>query len=525
MADHSRREFLQGLGVAAVGAAGVGALVGCVADADSVTGDSGEIRAQLGSITGRVIYPGEQDFESASRPFDGYVNFGPPLAVLEAANAADVAIGIAAAVRSGWAMAARGGGHSYAGYSSTSGLLISMAAMNSVSVDPVTNLVTVGSGARLGEIYRELLAHNLILPGGSCPTVGISGHTMGGGFGLNGRKYGLMADSLRQATVVLADGTTVTANQSTNADLFWALRGGGGGNFGYVTEFVFQAYPAPQQLSVFVSHWPWGKMQEVFAAWQQVMSKASDDLTSICTLSKSGSGSTTRALPEAGPPSTVADADGYAVQTAGQFHGTASELRALLRPLYDVVAPLDDSVEDVSVEQAIFLFAGCNDWQQCQMIPAGSIGYFDYYVKSGYAAKPYSREALDAMRSSIETAPISATQSTVLEFDSFGGAVNKVSPRATAFVHRNQFLQGQYQVYLEPDDPAATTQKAVAWLGGFTQTMAPFNSGFAYQNYIDGDLPNWQQAYYGANLDRLKSIKAKYDPKNVFNFKQSIPLA
>ena len=196
----------------------------------------------------------------------------------------------------------RSGGHSYGGYSSTSGVIVDVSRLNGVSLDSVRRAV-VGAGARLIDVYDGLWQHGRTVPAGSCPTVGIAGLALGGGVGLASRKYGLTCDNLLEATVVLANGTAVVANARQHPDLYWALRGGGGGNFGIVTRLVFRTHPVGQ-VATYALEWPWSDAAKVVQAWQKLAPHAPDGLFSVLNLN--------------------AVVGGHArITSAGQFFGSA----------------------------------------------------------------------------------------------------------------------------------------------------------------------------------------------------------
>ena len=189
-----------------------------------------------------------------------------PAAIARCANAADVAACVDWARAAGAPITARSGGHSYAGYSSGSGLVVDLGALSSVTVDTGAASAVVGAGTQLIDVYAGLQPHGVAIPGGSCPTVGIGGLTLGGGMGVVGRAFGLTCDNLLAADVVLADGRTVHCDAAHDADLYWALRGGGGGNFGIVTAFTFRTHPATQ-ATLYSFHWDWSRAAKVVAAW------------------------------------------------------------------------------------------------------------------------------------------------------------------------------------------------------------------------------------------------------------------
>ncbi len=206
------------------------------------------LRALDQAIDGEVILRGSPVYDQLPRPFNARFDDVPPLAVVRCASAEDTAQTIAFIRRHGLASATRSGGHSFAGRSATRGIIIDVAPMNAVTVSH--GVATVGAGARLGEVYTGIVTHGVTIPGGSCPSVGVAGLTLGGGLGMLGRKHGVTSDHLVEARIVLADGRTLTCNDQHDADLFWALRGAGTGNFGVVTDLVFQPIP-PHHLRRF----------------------------------------------------------------------------------------------------------------------------------------------------------------------------------------------------------------------------------------------------------------------------------
>ncbi len=239
-------------------------------------------------LTGEVIEPGAPGYEAVRRP--AMPQFWPirPQAVVRCASADDVASTLAFARRSGLHVAPRGGGHCFAGRSSTDGIVLDLRALRSVSVS-TTGVATIGAGACLAEVYDALHEHGLTLPAGCGPTVGIAGLTLGGGLGILGRRYGLTSDRLLAAQVVLADGRIVRCDKDCSPDLFWALRGAGGGQFGVVTSLVFATVPAPEATR-FVLTWPADDAAAVVAAWQEWAPDAPDEMSANLKISVAADG-------------------------------------------------------------------------------------------------------------------------------------------------------------------------------------------------------------------------------------------
>lgn len=514
MSELSRRDLLRltALGVVAAPVAGSLASIpagAAPAGASLAKGKLTSLKALASAVDGTLLLPTNSSFAAAASPWDTYVDFGPPVAILQAKTPQDVADGINYARSTRTPLAVRSGGHNYAGYSTTKGLLISVAPMNGIRINAGKQQVTVGAGAQLINVYNALAARGLMIPAGTCPTVGIAGNVLGGGFGLSSRKFGLLADNLISAQLVLADGRIVTASAKQNPDLFWAIRGSGGGNFGIATSFTFQAHPVGP-LAAFKFQYPWSQGRAAFDAWQQMIPTMTPDLT------------TSSALLNNAPGTTNPDAMG--VQVYGLFQGTAADLTALLAPLVAAAGPAPTQmIQDMTFMQQAFYFGGCDDLTSCQNAPVGTVEPLDYYVKSSYAQSLYSTQAIDTLFAAVEQWP-GTSRNCMIESFAYGGAVNAVAPTATAFPHRNQLFCTQAAAFFGPTDSQETQQAAVAWLTQLNASMAPFNSGAAYVNYIDGSQANWQQAYYGANLPRLSKVKRKYDPSNLFSFPQSIPL-
>jgi len=381
----------------------------------------------------------------------------------------------------------RSGGHSYGGYSTTSGVVVDVSRLHAVSV-AANGHAAAGAGARLLGIDTALAGRGRMLPAGTCPTVGIAGLAQGGGIGLSGRKFGLTCDHLLEATVVLADGSAVVANAHERPDLHWALRGGGGGNFGIATRFVFRTH-AVGSVSTYSLEWPWSDAKHVVQAWQAFAPHAPDGLSCVLNVNAAAGG---------GVPQ---------ITSAGQFFGSEQALRSLVAPLVNAGTPTRFTTTTRTFLEAVHYWAG------------GGTGRSTFAAKSSISTAPLSSAGIDALLHQIEDKRTSGTGSGIVLLDSWGGAINRVPKTATAFVHRNALFSMQYLAYW---DAGAAAAPNLAWLRRCFAALRPHVSPYAYQNYIDPELPNWQQAYYGTNLPRLRQVKRKYDPHNVFHFRQSI---
>ncbi len=463
-----------------------------------------------------LIRPGEQGYRRARLLFDPRFDHLRPAGIAYCRSAADVSACLAFARRFAVPVAARSGGHSYAGWSSTSGLIVDVTQLASFQADGST--VQVGTGIRLIDFYSQLADRGLAVPGGSCPTVGIAGLTLGGGVGVLGRALGLACDNLQAVQIVTADGQVRDCDSQQHPDLFWASRGGGGGNFGVATSLTFGAHRLPAMTLFFLS-WPWSQAERVLAGWQAWAPYQGDELWSNLHLSAAPGG-----------PSP------FSVQVGGTFLGSPGDAAALLDKLYAAVGSQGSGEPfETSYLAAMLDEAGCSDLTvpQCHLpslVPAGQLARQPEFAKSDFFTRPLPPAAISKLVAGTEQfagVGAAAGASGGVALDACGGAINRVGPAETAFVHRDALFLAQYTTTWTPGprrgvvvDSGARRQRQ--WQRGLHAAMRPYASGQAYQNYIDPELADWRQAYYGANYPRLARVKAAYDPGQLFRFPQGI---
>jgi FAD/FMN-containing dehydrogenase len=455
--------------------------------------------------THALSLPGESSYRKARELFDPRFDRLMPAGIAYCGGHADVSACLAFATKFRLPVRARAGGHSYAGWSSvTGGLVIDVSRINQFTAGSGT--VIVGAGMDLITLYGHLAALGLAVPGGSCPTVGLAGLALGGGVGVLSRQLGLTCDNIQSLRIVTADGSVLTCDSTHHSDLFWACRGGGGGNFGIVTSFTLMTHPL-RRLVRFFLQWPWSRASAVVGAWQSWAPTAPDALWSNMHLSAAFGGA---------PQLSV----------GGTYLGTLAGARRLLGHLYSKVgsAPSLAIAETRSFLDVMLIEAGCLPTTSVRMCKTQA-SRVPFFAKSDFFTTRLSASGIAVLVDGIERlAGIAGASGGAgsIAFDAFGGAVNKVAADATAFVHRDALFLAQYYTgWNSPGSPAGVARQH-QWLRSYYVDLHPHASGQAYQNYIDPDLSNWRQAYYGANYPRLSAVKAKYDPAGLFTFPQAI---
>jgi FAD/FMN-containing dehydrogenase len=458
------------------------------------------------AISGEIILPGSPGYETARKPAIARFHDVRPRAVVRCATPADVSETISFARRAGLRTAARSGGHCFAGRSSTEGIVVDVSPMRSVSVSD--GMATVGAGCRLDDVYDALDGHGLTIPAGCGPSVGIAGLALGGGLGILGRKHGLTSDQLLAAQIVLADGRVIECSEHHDEELFWALRGAGGGNFGVVTSLTFRTIPAPD-ATAFHLIWPHTRAAALIGAWQTWAPAAPDELAASLLLTASGDIDR--------PP---------VVNVFGAMLGTEADTAELLDELVARAGADPTSVfsKHASYRETKRHLAehgpGDDRLEQASQGLAPRQGHD--FSKSEFFGRPLPTEATATLVESLLEGRV-AGQSRELDFTPWGGAYNRVPAVATAVAHRDELFLLKHAVVVDPDAPAAERQAARRWLARSWMLVRPWGSGRVYQNFPDPDLEDWEHAYYGANYDRLVRIKARYDPGDFFRFRQSLP--
>jgi FAD/FMN-containing dehydrogenase len=447
----------------------------------------GELRAAL---DGRLILPGDAGYDSARTVFYGKFNHRRPDAIVRAATAADVARVVTLAYRAGMPLAVRGGGHSLAGHSlPEGGLLLDLAGLKALDIDRAGRTAWAEAGLTAGEYTTAVGAHGLATGFGDTATVGIGGLTLGGGIGFLARKHGLTIDNLLAAEVVTADGQSLRADAQSHPDLFWALRGGGG-NFGVVTRFHYRLHPVEAVAGgmLILPATP-----ETILGFIAAAGAAPDELTAIANI--------TIAPPM---PFLPAEAHGKPIIMA-LVCALGPDGQRLLAPLRALATPLADMLRLMPYPE---LFSLIPDEPGPPQEVARTLFLDDFHLGT-------ARTVLDHLRAG--SAPLAVAQLRVL-----GGAVARVPVEATAYAHRPRRIMAVLGAVYE--DPADTPTHD-AWASAFAAALSAGQPG-AYVNFLGVDAPGHVRAAYpGPTWDRLRAIKARYDPDNVFRLNHNIPPA
>ena len=441
---------------------------------------------------GKVLRPGDPGFNDLL-PFNLRTT-SRPLAITQCLTANAVSLAVKWARRHQIAFCAHAGGHCYEGFSSCSGLMIDVRKMNGIAIDAPNQTARLGAGCLLGNVAGALFEQKFALPAGSCRPVGVAGLTLGGGHGLSSRKFGLTCDNLLSAHLVDAGGNELEANENEYPDLFWALRGGGGGNFGIVTEFTFKIHPVDRVIQ-FSMTWPDDTFQTaIIRTWQSLVKSAPDEVALLLHVN-GGQGQISHL-----------GCNGLYLPRDASETPSVDDLRRVLAPLLSLGNP-SFRLHKISYLDAVKILAGDGDPTRV---------YFK--GKSDYSMEAWPDEVIETFISALRAS--SSEIATI--FEAYGGSINRVGEADTAFPHRGNTLFC-LQYYLQWSS-SSSTNRNVAAIRALYNAMRPYLPGYSYVNYIDTDLQDYARAYYKDNLPRLQAVKKQYDPDNFFHFVQSIPL-
>jgi FAD/FMN-containing dehydrogenase len=453
-----------------------------------------KVKEKLGAfIKGNVLVPDDPGYEETRQIWNAMIERRPAM-IVQCADADDVAPAIDFARRSGLEISIRGGGHNIAGSSlCDNGLTIDFSKMKNVRVTPEKKRAYVEPGATLADLDEATLAHGLATPVGINSTTGVAGLTLGGGFGWLTRKYGMTIDNLVSIDMVTADGRKIRASGTDNADLFWAIRGGGG-NFGVVTQFEFQLFPVGPEIFAGLMVFPFSQAKQILNQYRQFVKSAPEELNVWVVLRK--------APPLPFLPENV---HGMEVVVLPVFYsGPVAEAEKLIAPLRAFGEEAHG--EHLGVQPYVA-------WQKAfdPLLTPGARNY--------WKSHNFTELADGAVDSIIEFAGKLPSSQCEIFIGLIAGAPNRIAPDAMAYAHRDaKFVLNVHGRWDEAKDDA----KCTGWARDFFKTSAPYASAGAYVNFMTAEEGDRVAAAYGSNYDRLVQIKKHYDPDNIFHLNQNI---
>ena len=418
----------------------------------------------------------------------------------------------------------RSGSHHHEGMCSADGVLvIDLSEICEIEYLSEKLHAWIPSGIMLEEVYKQLASNFRIIPGGGCETVSTGGLTQGGGWGLSARKLGLTCDSIIEAVVVLADGRIVTTNNTNEPDLFWAIRGGGGGNFGVVIKFLFKLYPISVPPITCELHWSNADMLNIVNAWIAFLPKSDHDLTTVCKLSVVKN----------------EHLDNSAITLTGQFYGTVEDLKSVLKPFYDIAKPVCEKYNTLFPNTHAKIINTCAEsTPEIHCSPNNNkpqstcTGPLPHKVSSTFPIDSKSTTIAEKICHYIQNSKEYNNVATYVSLMSFGGVVKNKDNSETAFPYREKEFVIQFQAWWkDKNDPLG--KEYIKWIEDFRSSLKGEVEG-AFINFPDKSIVNDSNTpegkdelmalYYGENYKKLKKIKSSYDPLNRFNFEMSIPL-
>ena len=446
--------------------------------------DAGLLEALTGTFSGTVLLPDDDGYDDARRVHNGLIDRRPAL-IARCQGAADIADAIGIARSSGLEISVRGGGHNVAGRAvADGGVMIDLAPMKGIHVDPAARTVRAQGGVIWSELNREAHAHGLAVTGGAISSTGIAGYTLGGGLGWLMAKHGLGADNLIGVELVTADGETLNVDDESHPDLMWALRGGGG-NFGVAASLVYRLHPLSTVTGGLIAH-PIDAAPEMLRFYRDAVAGGSDDLTVFAGLVHAPDGS------------------GHKLAAMVVFHtGSPDEAERDLAPFKTWGTPLVVEVGPMPYPVMNTLLDAA--------YPKGALNYWLSSFTTGL-----SDELIDAMAERFASVP---SPMTVILLEHFHGAVTRIAPTDTAVPHRdegwNLLLPSEWT------DPAHT-EANIAWTKDTYAALSEHFSGGRWLNYLGDDQDDAIRSAYGPNYERLVEVKRRYDPDNVFHLNHNI---
>ncbi len=445
-----------------------------------------EFAAQL---RGKIVMPTDGDYDNTRKVYNGMIDKHPGMIVM-CVDVADVIASVNFGRENNLLVAVRGGGHNGGGLGiCDDGLVVDLSGLKSVRVDTSDNTVRVGGGNLWGEVDHATHPFGLAIPAGIISTTGVGGLTLGGGVGYLSRKYGLSIDNLLEADMVLADGSCVTVSAKKNSDLFWAIRGGGG-NFGIVTSFKFQAHKVKTVFGG-PTLWPIEKTEEIMKWYQEFINNAPDELNGFIA---------TLIIPGAPFPASLHNKQFCGIVWC--YVGDMSKAKEIFKPIL-AMNPIFEHVGEMPYPSVQTLFDG--------LFPRGLQWYWraDFFNELG----PEIRKQHLKFGSSIPT-PLSQ-----MHLYPISGAASRVGAEDTPWAYRDAKYAG---VIVGVGHDPSKANKITKWCKDYHEALHPHSAGGAYSNFMMDEGQERVQASYKHNYKRLAKIKKQYDPQNLFSVNQNI---
>jgi hypothetical protein len=496
----TRRHVLAGSSALALGAAFGGALPDTALGRQPAGPSEAAWRQLTDKVSGPILRESDFDLRRFARPFNLRYAADLPDAVAFCRSADDVAAAVTWCRDNGFPLVVQSGGHSYAGYSMRKGgLMISLLLVREALYSNGT--VRIGGGTRNHELYALLQQNDLAITHGRCPSVGAAGFLLGGGIGFNMRAHGAGCDQVVAGEIVTADGKirTLTADaDKAEADLFWACRGGGGGNFGINTAFTLQPFEAAP-VTAFDMMWNAARSdpKQIFASLMKALDAAPVELGTRLSL-------------RAPSPRERRRGGDVAISLVGQLRaGSAKTLDQILADVYALAKPQKSNIWD----QVKY-------WDAQKLLEERDVPSY-FQERSAFLPSGLGDEALDLAFGYLRSWPGTSRGADLRLFQT-GGKMNEPAADATAFAHRASRWLFDIGLFWSAADRADAVARNRVWQDRFYEAMRRFSTGGAYQNFADPSLQDWRTAYYAGNLSRLESIKQAADPDRLLNFAQAL---
>jgi hypothetical protein len=453
------------------------------------------------NIVGKIVFPWTEGYDVDKREFND-VYPANPVVIIFAACIQDIQEALKFARESNIETRVRSGRHSMADYSVCDGLIIDISALNSIYVDPDNQFVWVEAGITFADLNPKLEFHGMHLPGGGCPTVSVAGYMQGGGYGLTSRNFGIHSDCVLEVTVILANGSVVVANATQHQELFWAIRGGTGGNFGVLLSIKYKIFPL-------------GPIWGLQITWDFETDTANAALALYTIQERYLTGFQ---YPNLGIETFVYTDIGEGkdnhrkVMFAAGFIGTETELDIAIAPLMAV-----PGATVIYRNQGKYSVINDQVLEGIPNIPQDQLPMIKYYGRSGYISKSLSVNDYANILNFFYSVPNTFG---LFGMEGYGGVINTYPVEKSAFIHRDCIMD--FFCFLFFDEVTNDKEKNRLWLISLFEFMSQYCNGHSYQNYPNRDQDGFQWAYWGQYYNQLLAVKTKYDPTNFFKYQQSI---